>query len=142
MAEALLKAKVAQLGQAAAWRISSAGTWAEAGLPAMPIAQRVMTQRGLAVATHRSRPIEASWVHDSAVILVMTASQREGLCVDFPEAADKVVLLSQLAGPAFDIEDPVGGDEADYTVCAAEIAQILDRGFERLIDLAETKNSR
>lgn len=141
MAEALLKAKVSQLGQAADWQISSAGTWAEPGLPAMPLSQAVMNKRGLSIETHLSRPIEADLVRDNALILVMTANHREGLCVDFPEAANKIVLLSRLAGPAFDIDDPVGGDERDYEVCATEIAQILERGYERLVTLAEHKSN-
>jgi protein-tyrosine phosphatase len=142
MAEALLKAKVAQLGQATEWQISSAGTWTEPGLTAMPTAQTVMGKRGLPLAAHRSRPIDAGLIHNNALVVVMTANHRESLCVDFPEAADKIVMLSRLAGPAFDIDDPVGGDEGDYEVCANEIAQLLDRGFERLAALAEAQNGR
>jgi len=141
MAEALLKAKVATIGQASEWQISSAGTWAEPGLPAMPISQAVMSKRGLSIEAHQSRAIEAGLIQENNLVLVMTANHREGLCVDFPAAAPKIILLSRLAGPAYDIDDPVGKGEEEYESCLAEIAQILDRGFDRLATLAEDKNS-
>ena len=140
MAEALLKDKVQRLGQAGEWRIGSAGTWTEPGQPALPLTQAVLSQRGLNVENHRSRPVDTGLMQSANLILVMTDNHREGLCVEFPNAARKVMLLSRLAGPAYDIEDPAGQSENDYAVCANDITRILERGFERLTALAEQKN--
>jgi len=139
MAEALLKAKVAKLGQAADWQISSAGTWTEDGLLPLPLARQTMTRRGLDIDAHRSRAVDASMLEANAVILVMTDSHREGLSVEFPAMASKIMLLSGLTGPTFDIDDPAAGSQSEYDACANDLAQLLDRGFDTLSQLAEAK---
>lgn len=139
MAEALLKAKVTQLGQAADWQIASAGTWTEAGLSALPLARQTMLKRGLNIDAHRSRPVAEALLQGYSVILVMTDSHREGLSMEFPKQASKIRLFSQLTGPAFDIDDPAAGTEEDYVTCATELADILDKGFDTLSQLAEVK---
>jgi protein-tyrosine phosphatase len=135
MAAALLKTKVAGLGRAAEWRIESAGTWAAPGLPAMPLAQTILQQRGLDVSDHRSQVIDGQLMRTMDLILVMTESHRESLCVEFPVEAHKVMLMSRLIGQTFDIDDPVGGAEQVYEACADELARIIDAGFERLTAL-------
>ena len=137
MAEALLKDKVRRLGQASEWSISSAGTWTGPGQPVLPLTQAVMSKRGLNLENNLSRPVDTGLIQSANLILVMTNNHREGLCVEFPKAARKVMLLSRLAGPGYDIEDPAGQSENDYAVCANDIARILERGFERLIALTE-----
>lgn len=137
MAEALLKDKVARLGQSADWAISSAGTWAEPNRPATALAHKVMSKRGLTLETHGSRPIDKALLDSVGLVLVMTDGHREGLVADFPDYAKKIVLLSRMAGPAFDIEDPVGKSEADYQTCANELADLIERGFPRISQLAE-----
>lgn len=142
MAEAIMKDKVARLGQAADWDIRSAGTWAKPDQPAMPMAQLVMSKRGLTVESHSSRPIDKALLDSTGLVLVMTDNHREGLVADFPEAAKKIVLLSKVAGPAFDIEDPVGRGEAEYQSCADEITDLIERGFDRIARLAEIDDVR
>ena len=96
MAEALLTRQVADLQQSADWQIQSAGTWAEANLPATSQAQLVMAQRGIDLNKHRSRSLTAELLHDVAVILVMTRHQQEAIQAEFPEVAHKTQLLSRL----------------------------------------------
>jgi protein-tyrosine phosphatase len=140
MAEALLKARVAKLGQAADWQISSAGTWTEDGLLPLPLARQTMTKRGLDIDAHRSRAVDAALLEANSVILVMTNSHREGLSVEFPAMASKIMLLSRLVGPSFEIDDPAAGSLAEYDACANDLAQILDHGFDNLSQLAEAKS--
>jgi protein-tyrosine-phosphatase len=136
MAEALLKDKVARLGQPGEWAIGSAGVRALEGIPPTAMTQSVMTRRGLDVEHHRSRLASLSLLTAAGVVVVMTAAQRDLLAQEFPAQAGKVVLLSSLAGQAHDVDDPVGGPAQAYEACADEIARLLEQGLERLAALA------
>lgn len=137
MAEALLKALAAQHGETERWQIQSAGTWAEAGRPATQPAQAVMRQRGLDLTAHRSRPVAAELLEAVDAILVMTRHHQEALQAEFPAVHGKVLLLSQLIKRTFDIEDPFGGSLDDYDLCAADLQNILNEGYDHLADLID-----
>ena len=132
MAQAMFAAKVAALNQGENWNIGSAGTAAAEGIMATPFARRVMAERGLNLESHRSRVVTASLLESADLILTMTRNHREALCAEFPQVEHKIHLLSELIDQTFDIDDPVGGSEEDYRVCADEMEQILDKGFERI----------
>jgi protein-tyrosine-phosphatase len=135
MAAALLAQIVQQSGADPLWQISSAGTWAIPDLPATALSQKVMGQKGLDLSRHRSRRLTAELMKVADVILAMTQYQVEAIRAEFPEVADKTLLISQLIGQAFDIDDPVTGTEEDYRRCADELAEILTVGYNRLEDL-------
>ncbi|HLB50397.1 MAG TPA: hypothetical protein VJL59_25520 [Anaerolineales bacterium] len=142
MAAALLKDRVARRGQSDEWAIASAGTWAAPNLPATLLAQAEMTRRGLDLTAHRTRVVTADMLKAASLVLVMTRSHRESLCVEFPESAHKVMLLSELIGQSFDVEDPVLGAARDYEQCAEEIDQIMEKGFEKMAALADGRDKR
>jgi protein-tyrosine-phosphatase len=137
MAEALFKSVVQQRGEAERWHIESAGTWAEAGRPATPLAQAVMQRRGLDLTPHRSRPIDAELLTAATLVLVMTRHHQEALLAEFPAAQGRVVLVSQLVDRTFDVEDPFGGNLDDYELCAADLQRILSEGYDRLVELID-----
>ncbi len=142
MAEALLNHQVMGLGQSADWQIQSAGTWAESNLPVTAYSQRLMAQRGIDLSAHRSRSLTAELLHEAAVILVMTRHHQEAIQAEFPEVANKTLLISQLVGQSDDIEDPYGGTLEEYQLCADRIDQILKAGFARLMQLAVTDGTK
>jgi protein-tyrosine-phosphatase len=135
MAAALLAQIVQQPGANRPWQISSAGTWAIPDLPAMSLSQKVMSQKGIDLSSHRSRRLTAELMKAADVILAMTQYQVEAIRAEFPEVADKTLLISQLIGQAFDIDDPIMGTEEDYRRCADDLAEILTAGYNRLEDL-------
>jgi protein-tyrosine-phosphatase len=139
MAEAIFRDIVNKRGLAGEWEIGSAGTWAEADKPAMPLAQSVMLKRGLTVDSHRSRLITKPLIDSAGLVLVMTEGHREGLTVEFPDIANKVMLISRMTGPAYDIEDPVGRSETYYQTCANELTEIIEQGFDTISRLAELR---
>ena len=141
MAEALLKQRVAELGEADNWQIQSAGTWAEPNLPVTMVTQQVMRLRNIEIDAHRSRPLTTELLQSAPVILVMTRNQQEAICAEFPEVAHKTLLLSELIGQRFDIEDPYGEPVEKYQLCADELDHILKTGFVRLSQLAEIKGA-
>ena len=117
------------------WQVSSAGTWAEPGLPASSGARAAMIDRGLSLEAHRSQPVTDDLLSKQDLVLVMGAGQAEAIRAEFPGVASRVHLLSALAGPAYDISDPIGGTNAAYRVLADELRGILERGYAKLVSL-------
>ena len=115
--------------------MSSAGTWAEPGLPASSGARAAMIERGLSLEAHRSQPVTGDLLATQDIVLVMGAGQAEAIGAEFPGVASRVHLLSALAGPAYDISDPIGGTNAAYRVLADELRGILERGYAKLVSL-------
>ncbi len=137
MAEALLKALAARRGETDRWQVQSAGTWTEPGRPPTQLAQAVMQRRNIDLSGYRSRPIDAELLAAASVVLVMTRHQQEALQVEFPNARDKVFLLSQLIDRSFEVEDPYGGSLDDYELCATELQNILTDGYDRLAEMVD-----
>ncbi len=139
MAAAFLLKAITERSNVANWRINSAGTWAEPGLPATSLAQTIMAERGLDISQHRARIIDAIMLRTADVILVMTKNHLEALQAEFPKVSGKIFLLSQLVGQVYDIKDPFGGTREDYQRCAAELEHLVNDGFVRLVEWTDRK---
>ena len=89
ISEALFKAMLAEeQPDASAWRVKSAGTWAQANQPAPPEVVQVMAKRGLDLKSHRSRMVSAEILAEFDLILTMESGQKEALCIEFPQFAE------------------------------------------------------
>ena len=137
MAAGLFQRQIEQAGEADRWQIASAGTWAENQRSATTFARTTMTERSIDISGHRSRLLDGDLLRGVDVILVMTRHHREAICAEFPEVADRTLMMSQLIGQTFDIVDPVQGTLDDYRRCAADLQQILTDGYPRLVELAD-----
>jgi protein-tyrosine-phosphatase len=135
MAAALFRDLLEKHGASADWQVGSAGTWAEEGLPASTGARAAMIERDLSLEAHRSQPVTGELLAQQDLILVMGAGQAEAIRAEFPGVASRVHRLSALAGPAYDISDPIGGTNAAYRVLADELRGILERGYAKLVSL-------
>jgi protein-tyrosine-phosphatase len=129
MAEGLIRARLERAGLTGVVAVASAGTWAPEGETATAHARTAMAERGIDISAHRSREVTAAQLALADLILVMTASHREALGVDFPDARDKVRLMSSLDGGGWDIADPVGGTLDDYRATAAELDRLIEVGW-------------
>jgi protein-tyrosine-phosphatase len=137
MAEALLREKLQTGGAADAVSVSSAGISAWEGQPASPEAIRVMALREISsIAFHRARQISAEQINEADLILTMTGLHKERLQKYFQEHAAKIFLLSEYAGAAEDIADPVGGPLAEYEMCAGELDHLIEVALEKILSLA------
>jgi len=127
MAEAVLRAQLAEAGLAGAVLVDSAGTsgWHE-GENADPRALAALRGRGYELA-HAARGFERSWFADRDLVLALDAHNLRALrrLARDPEVADRIRLLSSYdpeAGGDLDVPDPYyGGAE----------------GFEHVLDLLE-----
>ena len=136
MAEALLRDKIQTAGIAGEWRIRSAGTWAQNGLAASENGVQVMRERGLDLRDHRSQEVDAALLEQSDLVLTMTAGHAEALRAEFPGHAANVFLLTEMAGPPYDVRDPYGGPVEEYRSTALELERLIEAGLEKIVHLA------
>jgi len=122
------------------WRIESAGTWASEGNPVVRNVQQVMQERGLDVSDHLSRSISRDLLEEFNLVLTMERGHKEALQAEFPDLADRIYLLSEMANLEHDVEDPIGGPVEDFRATAKEIEEILRREFERIHELAKRRS--
>ncbi|MGA9533361.1 MAG: hypothetical protein WBR18_11650 [Anaerolineales bacterium] len=140
IAEAIFRRKVMAAGKGEDWRVGSAATWGQAGQPASEKARQVAEENGFDLSHHRSRRVDDLDLAAIDLMLVMESGHQEALRAEFPQLADRIQLLTSMAGPAYDVRDPVGGDVEGYRRTWAEIASLIERGFERMMVQAEANN--
>jgi protein-tyrosine phosphatase len=136
MAAALFKNKLAEKGQLDKWRVESAGTWARDGYRAAEISRDLLKKQGLSLEEHISRGITGKLLGQFNLILTMERGQKEALRVEFPEVSDRIFLLTEMVGDFSDIKDPIGGPEEGYQKTIEEIEDILERGYQRILEHA------
>jgi protein-tyrosine-phosphatase len=139
MAEVLLKEKLARAGLLQDWRVESSGTWGEEGMPATSGAIEAAAARELDLEGHRSRGVTADYLREFDLILTMEPGHREALAYEFADVADRVHLLSEMAGHSFSIADPVGQPVEVYHATMDEIEDLLERGFDRIREEAQSR---
>lgn len=146
MAEGLLRAETKRRG--CDIQVSSVGTWAHFGYPAMPESVEVLADRGIDLSEHRSRPVDVDELAHADVVVAMTSVHVRELLEIAPEIRPKVVLMKELVeialegqlpdssedrlarllgAPrpqwrrALDLDDPIGKPRGAYEKTMAEI---------------------
>lgn len=97
----------------------SAGLFAMDGGPASPQAEKVMENRGLSLAAHRSKPITSKLAEEADVVLCMTPEHQRVFRERFPMQAHKARTFDQA------VSDPFGGSEASYEKTATQLEGLL-----------------
>ncbi len=131
MAEALFRARAERAGDSV--NVESAGTWGMDGEPASAFARDVLAQRGISLDSHIARTVTREILERAAVVIVMTRSHRDALAAEFPLVRPKIHLMSQLNGIEYDIADPYGKPRAAYELCADDLAQLIETGYDRIL---------
>jgi len=121
------------------WRVESVGTWADENLPTTPEMIAVMAKRGLDVKNHRSRMVSAEILADFALVLTMERGQKEALQIEFPFAAKRTYLLSEMAGANVQINNPLDTSPAGLQILSVQIDEWLERGFLRILELGRSQ---
>ncbi len=139
MAERLMQQRVAQrLGIALdqledyGVMIMSAGIAAMVGGRASPEAVQVLSARGLDLSQHESQPLGDRLVRFADLILTMTASHRDAILAQWPDAEPRTRMLCR---DLRDVADPVGGPVDLYRRCAEQIDSQLESWLNE-IDLS------
>jgi protein-tyrosine-phosphatase len=101
-----------------------------------------MEEAGLDITEHRTHHLTAQDVAAATLVIVMARGHSEALRAEFPEARDKIILLSELAGETHDLSDPYGSDSMEpYRQCEREIERLLRAGYPHLLELVGEKAS-
>jgi len=142
MAAALLQARLSRDEARHDWQVGSAGVWATDGRPASAYAIDEMAQRSIDLRAQRSRNVTRALMDEADLVLAMTQDHAEALTAAFPDQAHKVHLLSEVVGQRYDVSDPYGGSRLEYTYIAKELEGLIEAGYERIVALVESTESK
>lgn len=95
-----------------------------------------MAARGLDISRHRTQQVSKTMVDAYHLILTMDKNQQEALCMEFPHAADRIHLLTEMVGEDWEVSDFDGLELAEYDQVAKDIDDLVNRGFEKIKQLA------
>ena len=119
------------------WSVGSAGTWADPNRLVIPPMKRIASHLHIDLSAHKSRRISRDLLESYDLILVMESNQREALLVEFPEIRDRLFLLSDVTvGRAYNIPDPHAQPGDTLQDVAAELQDLIDKGYKNICDLA------
>ena len=135
VAEGLLRRRLAEEGLSD-WTVSSAGTWAQLQRGAASTSIELLAERGIDIGDHRAREVTRQAVETADLILCMEAGHAEALRVEFPEAAERIYRLSEMAGAKENIKDPYGGPYQGYVRMVDELAELIEAGLPRILGVA------
>jgi protein-tyrosine phosphatase len=105
-------------------RITSAGLHASPGREAHPWAQEASSELGISLADHRAKPLTREMVERADCVLAMDFQNKAELQTLYPEAQQKIFMLSAYAeGPwkYREIPDPYLGDLEATRFCARQL---------------------
>jgi protein-tyrosine phosphatase len=136
VAEAILRDSLLQAGLSD-WEVASAGTWAYPGQAAATYSVEVLGERGMSIDDHRSRLVDEALLSEADLILCMEHNHAEALRAEFPQHAERILLLTQMAGHNYSVNDPYGGTRDDYVRMVREVTSLIDEGLPAIIGLAQ-----
>jgi protein-tyrosine-phosphatase len=136
MAEAMLR-KAAKDANLLSVQANSAGLHAVPGTEAHPRAVAASTEIGLSLTQHRAQLLTADLVAQADAILVMDFQNKAEMLALYPEASDKILMLSAYAeGPQRygEIPDPYLGDLDTTRRCYALLETCVRNLTKELVD--------
>jgi protein-tyrosine phosphatase len=109
------------------WRIESAGTHAAPGSPMHPLADAVLTERGVPHAPFRSRPLTAEAVAAADLVLTATREHRRRVVELAPSAVRRAFTLREFGRLAAVLPGTAGhgGDRGARLVAQVPMARSL-----------------
>lgn len=109
--------------------VESAGIHANPGTPAHPRAQVAASELGLPLDDHFSRLLTPAMVDSADAIFAMDFQNKAELLVLFPQAKQKIFMLSAYADPPHryrEIPDPYLGDQDEARRCYRVLQTCID----------------
>ena len=146
MAEVLMRQALTEAGVEQQVRIISAGLHATAGGEAHVWAQEASADLGISLAGHRAKPLTQEMVEQADCIFAMDFQNKAELLTLYPEAQEKIYMLSVYAegtGRYPEILDPYHGDLETTRHCARQlrtcIRNLVASTFLASLTTGETK---
>jgi protein-tyrosine-phosphatase len=126
MAEFLMRQTLAEAGAMGPdqVRIMSAGVHAIAGREAHEWAQQAAAELGVSLTQHRAKPVDRELIEAADCVLAMDFQNKAELLALYPEAENKIYMLSAYAECEWrdhEIPDPYLGDLETTRYCAKQL---------------------
>ncbi|MCP4123569.1 MAG: low molecular weight protein arginine phosphatase [Bacteroidetes bacterium] len=136
-AAAIFRQRLDKDGLVEEWKIGSAGTWAPLGFPALPHIVQKAQELGLDLSGHSSIEVTKGMLSDYKTIIVMETGHKEALITEFPDARERIFLLSEIVDRVvYDIADPAKNmEEADEI--AGELYDLVQRGYSDICNVVD-----
>lgn len=111
------------------YQVGSAGVGAFSGQAASRHSATLAKEAGLDLTQHRSRALTADLVEAATHIFAMGRSHMAAILGSYPEAEDKVYLVSEFVADdslrGRDLSDPFGGDLSEYRETLEHLRKML-----------------
>jgi protein-tyrosine phosphatase len=143
MAEAMLKRVLAEQGVNGVG-VQSAGLHALAGREAHPLALKVSREIGVPLDNHRAQLLTPEMIASSDLIFAMDFENLAELCAVYPDAKNKIHMLSAFADGKQrnrEIADPYYGDEETTRQCYAVLMQCVRNLAQCVFPARETASA-
>jgi len=124
MAEFLMRQELRGAGLEQQAQMLSAGLHASSGRQAHPWAQQAAADLGISLVQHRAKPLTREMVEQADCVLAMDFQNKAELLTLYPEAKEKIYMLSAYAeGPwqYREIPDPYLGDLETTRFCGRQL---------------------
>jgi len=105
----------------------SCGLAASEGSNASYGSKNISKDYNISLEQHRTKPISSKLIVWADKVFCMTRTQAAMLRSDYPDYKAKITTLSSR-----DIDDPFGGDEIDYGICAKDIYSAIKEIVESI----------
>jgi protein-tyrosine-phosphatase len=139
MAHALLERMLRERGVVAPVRSAGVANWARDGMLPSLDARIVLREEGIHLGendlTSTDLRRHPELLRDAAVVLTMTAEQREIVRGLGPVAELEMYTLPEFAGEDGDIDDPAQQGEDAFRFAKDRIRRCLEKSLDRLVDL-------
>ena len=117
------------------WQVDSAGVRAVDGYPATPASATMAGRHGFDLSRHSSRALTAALVAETDLLVTMEAAHKRAILRGFPEASDRVFVLSELIGRSEDVDDPIGLAFAEYERTYRLLEEWIGQALPRMAEL-------
>lgn len=111
------------------YEVGSAGVGAYSAQPASRNSVTLAKERGLDLSRHQSRAVTVDLVEKATHIFAMSRNHVAAILSDYPEADDKIYLISEFAADdrlrGRDLSDPFGGDLSEYRETLEHLEKML-----------------
>lgn len=124
MAQAMLAAALPQVD------VSSAGLGALIGMPADPLAVKLLKERGLDISAHRAQQITRQMCLVADMVFVMDADQRATVEKMYPQVQGRVYRLGEFSKK--DVADPYRQPETAFRDTLSTIEEGVAQWVQRI----------
>jgi len=134
LAEAKFRVMMAEYGLTG-WKIDSAGTWIQNGLPGDVRTVALAEQEGLDLSEHTTQRVNGKLLSGYDLIVVMEKGHKEAIKTNYPNIDSEIIGLSELTGPFYDIPDPVSLPDEEFEQVSKEVVTLVKKGFNEIVNL-------